>query len=241
MEIAPNVYVPVVQSLAAQGKRKEATELCLSLSAEKPTPELAMLMASLMTVTDEPFDELPAARQAIQQAAKEYPDNVQVQQAEAVMLASRGEYDPAIAIFRRIVELDKNNALAMNNLATLLAEKPNQRGEALEYIERAIEIAGRQPSLLDTRGTVLLKLGDHQQAIASLEEATAGGSADARYYLHLAAAYQLAQRHADAQLMLDEARASGLDKFVLTEDDRRLLESLDKQFRAAVLNGNSAQ
>jgi Flp pilus assembly protein TadD len=86
--------------------------------------------------------------------------------------------------------------------------------------------------LLDTQGTILLKIGEIGKAIACLEEATASGSVDARYYLHLAAAYQQAERFDDAQRMLNEARAFGLEKFVLTADDRQLIASFDEQFKA---------
>ena len=229
MESNSSAYVLVVQSLVAQGNRQAALELCLSISNGTPTPEVATVIANLMTVTDQPVVELPAARVALEAAIKEHAENIQLLQSRAVSRASRGEYDEAIADFRRIVKLDPNNALALNNLATLLAEKPNQRAEALEHVQRAIDIAGPQAALLDTQGTIFLKTGDSQQAIACLEEATAGGAADARYYLHLAAAYQQARRNPDAFRMLREARAFGLEKFVLTEDDRELLAVLDDQ------------
>jgi predicted Zn-dependent protease len=131
------------------------------------------------------------------------------------------------------VKLDPQNSLALNNLATLLAEKPNRRAEALKMIQQAIQLAGRQPSLLDTEGTIHLKMGQADQAVASLEEATAGGVVDARYYLHLAAAYRLAQRDADARQMLKEARAFGLEKFLLTQDDRNLLEELNTALKVS--------
>ncbi len=111
----------------------------------------------------------------------------------------------------------------------MLAETPNQCAEALQHIERAIELDGRQASLLDTQGTILLKLGDAQKAIACLEEATAGGATDARYYLHLAAAYQLAQRLDEARRALDQSRTLGLERFVLTGDDRQLLAALNTE------------
>jgi tetratricopeptide (TPR) repeat protein len=232
MESNPSAYVLVVQSLVGQGKRREAAELCLSVSGDKPTPEVAAVLANLMTVTDEPVEELPAARAAIEAAGKDHADHIDLLQSQAVWRASRGQYDDAIALFRRVVELDPNNALALNNLATLLAEKPNQRTEALEHVQRAIDVAGRQPALLDTQGTILFKIGDAKQAISCLEEATAGGAVDARYYLHLAAAYHQARRDEDALRMLKESRAFGLEKFVLTDDDRKLLAALDEQVDA---------
>jgi predicted Zn-dependent protease len=227
IELTPNGYVPVVQTLLAQEKREEAIELCLRISNNKPTPEMAILIAQVMTATDEPIDELPEAQAAIESAMQDHDENIDLFHAEAVRRASQGQYDDAIELFRRILAKDPNNVLALNNFATVLAERPNQRGEALQHIQRAIEIAGRKPSLLDTQGTILLKIGQTDESIACLEEATAGGAADARYYLHLAAAYQQAQRSSDAQRMLTEARAFGLEKFVLTADDRQLLATFD--------------
>ena len=199
MEIAPNAYVLVVQSLEEQGKRGEAADLCLSLSKGKPSPEVAVVLTNIMAGMDDDDAELPKVRSAIQAAIENNSNNVNLLQAEGVMWARRGEYDEAIASLRRVVEIAPNNTLALNNLATLLAERPNQLAEALQHIERAIEISGRQASLLDTQGTIFLKTGDTTQAIASLEEATAGGEPDARYYFHLAAAYHQAQRDADAR------------------------------------------
>jgi predicted Zn-dependent protease len=232
IEFSPNGYVPVVQALLAQNKREEAIELCLSISKQKPTPEMATLIANVMTATHEPIDDSPEAQAAIESAMKDHSENIDLFHAEAVRRASRGQYDDAIAIFRRILAKDPNNVFVLNNFATVLAERPNQRGEALKHIGRAIEIAGRRASLLDTQGTIFLKIGEPRQAIACLEEATAGGASDARYYLHLAAAYQQAQRFDDAQRMLTEARAFGLEKFVLTADDRELLAAFDNELQS---------
>ena len=228
MEHSPNGYVLVVQSLLAQDKRQEAIELCLNISKGKLTPEMATLLANVTTATDGQSEELPQVKAAIAAAVNDHSENIELLQAEAVRRASRRDYDGAVTMFRRILELDPGHVLTLNNLATMLAEKPNQRAEALEHIQRAIEIAGRQASLLDTQGTILLKLGETDQAIACLEEATAGEAADARYYLHLAAAYEQAERHEEARRMLVESRAFGLEKFVLTDDDRKMLIALDE-------------
>lgn len=232
MQESPNAYLLVAQALVEQGKRREAAQFCLDLSKGNPDPEMAALLANILTFAEgeagSDDEGLSKIRSAIEAAVNRHAADTKLLQAEAVMVASRGEYDQAIKLFRQIVELEPGNALALNNLATILAEMPNQRAEALKHIERAIEIEGRQASLLDTQGTILLKLGDAQKAIACLEEATAGGETDARYYLHLAAAYLQAERKADAERMLKESQAFGLDKFVLTADDRQLLTNLEK-------------
>ncbi len=229
-EITPSANMLVIQSLTDQGKRGEAARFCLEAAGGPLTPDLAMMLAYVMTVPDGDAPENVAEADAALDAAIAANDaNLQLLQATAVMRASRRDYDAAIAIFRRILAVDPDNDLALNNLATLLAERPNQRAEALELIERAVALSGRQPSLLDTQGTIHLKMGNADPAIKCLEEATAGGTADARYYLHLAAAYQLAQREQDAASMLAEARNFGIEKFVLTDDDRTLLQKLEQE------------
>jgi tetratricopeptide (TPR) repeat protein len=234
-ESTPGAVLLVVQSLLDQDRRREAATLCLETSGDAPlTPQLATVLAAVMTDPEGPATEdFSDAEAALDAALQRHSRDVNLLQAVAVMRASRREYDAAIALFRRILAIEPDHELTLNNLATVLAERPNQRAEALELIERAVALAGRRASLLDTQGTIYLKLGDAQQAVACLEEATAGGEADARYYLHLAAAYRLAQRDEDARRMLQEARGFGLEKFVLTDDDRALLMQLEQELGAA--------
>jgi tetratricopeptide (TPR) repeat protein len=227
-KLAPNAYVLVVQALLNQDKRQEAAQLCLDLGTNGLSPEVAQTLASILTTPEGTSGlEFPEAEAALNAAIEKHPTNVELLQSNAVRLASRGEYDQAIEVFRRVVELDPQNYMVLNNMATLLAEKPAQREEALKMIQQAIQLAGRQPLLLDTEGTILLKLGRADEAIVSLEEATAGGIADARYYLHLAAAYQLAHRDQDAVKMFEEALGFGLEKFLLTGDDHKFQEELN--------------
>ena len=239
MEVFPNAYVLVVNSLTAQNKHGEAVEVCLKLSKGQPTPEVAAVLANIIMKMSDTDAKLPQALAAVQATRDKYPGNLDLLQAEVIMWASRGQYDAAIAASRRVLALAPNNVLALNNLATLLCEYPNQLAEALQMIDRAIQVAGRQPSLLDTQGTIYFKMGDISKAITSLEESTAGGAPDARYYFHLAAAYQAADRHEDARRALEAARDFGLEKSVLTEDDRKLLRKLDQKLGQADLNSGA--
>src|SRR5690606_14786219 len=126
-------------------------EFCLGLSADGLSPEVAQTLAAILTTpNEEAVLDYPEAEAALQAAIDKYPRNVTLLQADAIRRASRGDYDAAIDAFRRVIALDPQNSLALNNLATLLAEQPNHREEALQLIEQAIQFSGRQPSLLDT-------------------------------------------------------------------------------------------
>ena len=134
-------------------------------------------------------------------------------------------------MFQDILELAPKNTVALNNLATLLAERPDRHAEALEYIDQAMNIAGRNPALLDTQGTILLNAGKYPDAVTCLEEATAGGAADPRYYFHMALAYQRTGQDGYARDSLRLSRERGLKKAILTEGDREQLAALEQELR----------
>lgn len=225
-KVAPKTYILVAQSLLQQGKSNDAIELCLQQVDGSPSPEMAAVLAQMLTSGRVSTELNRKAMQVIDSALDAERGNVALLMGVAVLRLTQDNDDEAIRMFRRVVELEPKNTLALNNLATLLAERPEQRGEALKYIERAIESVGRLPALLDTQGTILFHLGRHSEAVAALEEAVSGMDSDPRYYFHLAVAYDGAGRQADAQRALETALADGLDKAMLTKGDRELLASL---------------
>lgn len=227
----PEAYSFLVRELLAQDRTKDAVEVCLQAANETPSllPGSAALLAQLMSAKSFDSETAKQIDHAIASALESQGDNVELLLSVAVLNVTRGNDAEAIRLFRRVVELSPGNSLALNNLATLLAEQPSQVTESRELIERAITASGRQPGLLDTLGTIQMRTGKIQEAIASLEEAVAGGSADARHYFHLAAAYDLASRSDEAQVALSHAQSLGLEDQILTEGDQQLLQRLKKK------------
>ena len=225
-KVAPKTYVLVAQSLLQQGKANDAVGLCLERSEAAPSPELASVLAQILTAGKVDPELNRKAMQIVDAALDADRGNVELLMSVAVLRLTQGNDDEAIRMFRRVVELEPKHTLALNNLATMLAERPAERADALQYVERAMESSGRLPALLDTQGTILYHLGRHQEAVAALDEAVSGGANDPRYHFHLAMALDGAGRQADAQRALQTALAYGLDKAMLTKGDRELLASL---------------
>jgi tetratricopeptide (TPR) repeat protein len=133
-------------------------------------------------------------------------------------------------MFDAIVKRNDRDPLALNNLATLLAEVEARRDDALKLIDRALLVAGREPGLLDTKGTILLLKGDAAGAVANLEAAAREPDSDPRYRFHLALAYRGLNRGAAAKTELQRAIAQDLDKQILTANERKLLAELRSHF-----------
>jgi len=232
VDITPSGYVLVAQSLIKQGKPGEAIDFCINAGQKLPAAAVATVLAQILS-SDSVDPALDRKAQPLIDAALDSDrGNVDLLMSVAVQRVTRNDLDEAAKLFKRVIELQPRHTLALNNLATLYAEQPTHLAEAQEYVERAMTVAGRNPALLDTLGTILLRAGKFDEAVTALEESVAGSASDPRYYFHLAAAYQGAAHSAQAKAALNTAMQMGLDRAILTEGDRELLASLRQQLLA---------
>jgi tetratricopeptide (TPR) repeat protein len=108
-------------------------------------------------------------------------------------------YEDLIALYERAYEATKNRLVmlrlpgVLNNLAYMLANDMDQPKLALPHIERAANLVGDSPQILDTLGWVQVKLGNYREAIGALTRAVelgVQGNGDvAEYHYHMAEAY----------------------------------------------------
>lgn len=105
--------------------------------------------------------------------------------------ASVGDQAAAIADFRRVIDAQPGNAIALNNLAYLLAESGNQTEEPLKYAEKAVELDPGNPDFEGTLGWVLYRRGVYDLSVKHLESSVSKKSTALRNY-HLAMAYNKA-------------------------------------------------
>ena len=135
-------------------------------------------------------------------------------------------YADAITLLSKVIELSPQHVSALNNLAVVVAETPERRDEALDLIERAIAVKGHEPTLLDTKGTILVSRGDTDDAISLLEAASRGPSADPRHRFHLALAYSDLGMREEAREQFGLAMKKDLESQILTPTDRKLIVRL---------------
>jgi len=145
----------------------------------------------------------------------------------------RRDKEQAIAIYRKVLEIDERNLLAMNNLAALLSEVATTRSEALLIIERAIAVAEErdvsptvEALLSDTMGSVLLFQGRPQESLPFFENATNLKSGEAIYHLHLAAASHRVGLTAKALENFQIAQNLGVNQLILSRLDKDLVGDL---------------
>lgn len=131
----------------------------------------------------------------------------------------------AVDAYRKVLVVDPKNLIAMNNIACLVAEETGRTEESLEMIDKALEIGGRTPFLLDSKGQILSIAGRHADSIPWFEEAATKG-ADPRSWLHLFMALKKSGRTEDATKIRTKIDVEAMRRLHLTAEEQREIDSL---------------
>lgn len=110
------------------------------------------------------------------------------------------DYPRALSCYRKVVDADPANVVALNNLAYLLASQTGQFDEALKYAQQVKEIAPDNRGVDDTIGWIMYRKGLYRSAVKYLETA-AEGQNDPVVRYHLGMAYlKLGDKRGEATL-----------------------------------------
>jgi uncharacterized protein (TIGR03790 family) len=150
-------------------------------------------------------DDRVGARAALEEAVKMAPRAVDLVLSLARLEEEAGDDDAAIGRYRRILELQPANVLALNNLAFALAVRHNAAGDALPLARRAASLAPQSAIVLDTLGWVEHLLGGDDTAANLLAQAVRLEPGSAEIHLHAAIVYTSIGRSADANVELEQA------------------------------------
>jgi uncharacterized protein (TIGR03790 family) len=170
---------------------------------------------------------IAGARQALEEASSRDDRLTSPQLLLAAMYEQSGEFDKAIARYRRLLELAPNNPIVLNNLAYALAVRKNMVQEALLLAQKAYDLAKNNASVTDTLAWIVHLSGDDARAAVLLEEAVKSGTQNADVHLHLAIVKAaLGQKEAAAAAL---KKALELDPKMAEREEVKALQGKMKQ------------
>lgn len=210
--------------LARQNRAGEALDLCERAWETCSADAVGGASVAVLRTTKPTSEQITRVEGRLQAASEKEPKAVALLLQLADLRDLQGRYPEAEALYRRVLQTDDRNAVAMNNLAWLLTQHGGGV-EALALIEKAITLVGPRPDLLDTRAAVHLALGRGDRAVADLAEATQDTPTATRYF-HLARAHAQAKDKDAAVAALREARRMKLRAEQLHPAERPTLEQL---------------
>ena len=117
-------------------------------------------------------------------------------------------FEPAEQLFRQVLELDPTNAMTLNYLGYMLADKGSRLPEALAMIRKAVEQEPMNGAYLDSLGWTYFKMGQYELAEDNLRRAVERDRTDPTVHEHLGDLYEKTGRirlaAAQWKLSLDE-------------------------------------
>src|SRR5437868_5510020 len=100
------------------------------------------------------------------------------------------KYDQAEQFFRQILSGDPQNAMTLNYMGYMLADRGVRLDEALNYIKKAVELEPANGAYLDSLGWAYYKLGKYDLAEENLSKAVQHTPNDPTVQDHLGDVYQ---------------------------------------------------
>ncbi len=226
VEAEPRRKLLLAAFLGAREKVDEALGLlehCLQHSSPQDFSRVCILL-SQTAMTDEQTRRLD---QILEKAIKRFDRHSTMLSATAELRSRQQRYAESEKLYREVLDKTPGNAVAMNNLAVLLALQGVKLDEALKLVDKAIEIAGPLGAMLDSRASVYMAMGKAEKALEDISAAVADDDSPVRLF-HQAQAYKLVGRDVAARKTMEKALEKKLAPEMLQPLELPAFEELKK-------------
>jgi len=124
----------------------------------------------------------------------------------AMTYEATGKKESTEPLYKKILTIDPNNFVALNNLAYIMVTSPNGDTDlALTYVQKAKQYAPNNPDIDDTLGLIYLKKNQHDNAIRIFKELLNKQPGHVTWRIHMADALFNKGDKLQARKELDEA------------------------------------
>ncbi|OAB58339.1 hypothetical protein AY599_02950 [Leptolyngbya valderiana BDU 20041] len=155
---------------------------------------------------------------------REQPSSIWLLYSRSLCAVDAERIELAEQDLRRIIQIDGENAMALNALGYTLTDRTRRHSEALRLIERALELQPDDPATLDSMGWVLYRLGRLDESIVYLERAW-DMDKNPEIGAHLAEVLFFLDRRDEAMALMEELLSDHPDDDVVIETRDRLTQS----------------
>jgi len=166
-------YLPAQARLATlmieQGRLEDVSRYLANERAEHPDRRDQLIMVEAQLLSDRGLQE--ALFSLLDASLSNDPENIDLLYFRAMTGERFGDLDILERDLSRIIEIDPQNADAINALGYTLADKTERYAEALALIERALVIKPDQAAYIDSLGWVHYRLQNYELAIKHLRHA----------------------------------------------------------------------
>ncbi|PYX90943.1 MAG: hypothetical protein DMG67_11830 [Acidobacteria bacterium] len=174
------------QQLADNGKGDEGVTKVKALLKNAPEDREVYLALAQMQTRLRQFKEAEEDITQAEKLASKPEEKDYVSFVAGSVYEHEKKYDEAEERFKRVLSGDPHNAMVLNYLGYMLADRGLRLEEALGYVKKAIEQDPQNGAYLDSLGWAYFKLGNYELAEENLVKASQKMSNDGTIQDHLA-------------------------------------------------------
>jgi tetratricopeptide (TPR) repeat protein len=202
--------------LADQGKSDEAFNITKELLTNTPEDRMVWIASAQMNVRLRRYKDAEDALAKAETLTTKKEDKLYLLFLRGELAERQKHFEPAEQYFRQALDLDPSNAMTLNYLGYMLADKGMRLPEALKLIRKAVDQEPWNGAYLDSLGWVYFKMGEYELAEDNLRQAVARNQTDPTVHEHMGDLYEKTGRIRQAaeqwQLSISEyAKASQAD------------------------------
>jgi tetratricopeptide (TPR) repeat protein len=198
----------LARQLADTGHADQGISMAKNLLASNPkTLEAYYQLAQIYSDLRKWKEAADVLNAADKQATKK-DDQMMVAFERAMMEDRARRYEAAEADFQKVLAMDPDNALTLNNYGFMLADRGVNLDQALTMIQKAVKLEPTNYAYLDSLGWAYYRLGQYGKAQDDLERAISRDGQDPTVHEHLGDLYEktghLKEAAAQWELSLNE-------------------------------------
>jgi tetratricopeptide (TPR) repeat protein len=218
--------------LADSGQPDKALVEVQSLLKGKPEDRDVYITLAQMNTRLRRWDDAQQALDKAEQFSTKPDDKEYVYFLRGSSFERQKKYEQAEEMFRKVLASDPQNAMTLNYLGYMLADRGVKLEEALGLIKKAIELEPSNGAYMDSLGWAYFRLGKYDQAEEELVKASQRIGTDPTVHDHLGDVYQKTGRLKLAVAHWERAVAEW-NKTVAPEVDSDNYASVQKKLESA--------
>jgi tetratricopeptide (TPR) repeat protein len=157
-------------TLAAEGETNQAESALIKAIKLQPDSQAAYLLLAQLYLG---VGQSQKALAQLQIALDKDPNDLTAVMLKGIIYNSQEDYADARDVYEKLLGIEPDSSVALNNLACIYADHLNQLDKAYPLARRASEITPSDPRIADTLGWILFRRGEYTPALVALRESAA--------------------------------------------------------------------
>ena len=207
------------EAMIARGERSRARELYLGLIEEQSSSAQGYLLVSEALLRQEWFEEADAL---LAEGTRRHPGDDRLLFNRGAAAERLGRFGEAERLLVEAIGINPENAMALNYLGYMLADRGLKLQDSVAYVRRALDLDPENPSYLDSLGWAQFKLAHYDSAEQSLRAAVRHDETDPTIREHLGDLLMATGRFEEAMREWEAALRCG------HEEPERVRKKLDE-------------